>query len=913
MDANADRANLLPIMVGDRRMADMQPAQPEETKPDDGHTREGQAPDRRTDDGQQPDDAPTDDTLDDEIAADAPESLLWRHFGLPGIASPLADAPGSFEVSGSDLLYRLDVTDDPARRDHFLRQAALLDALAETTGLQAPRPVRDRDEALVADLGPDEEAEDEEVEDGDGAGTLPEPVRAGPFARLLALPETGLTAAGRSASPANAAKLGRFVADLTQAIAAAGEGREAASLASPLDLRQAGPLVVRLLRSVSDPEVRNPVAKCMVTALRQIQPLGPDLRRQLVHHAPTRAELLVETGQDEAGTRSWQPVGFLSVEALGEGWLIAPLAALLADLMAAAANDPFAGLPALSAFHAALPLTEPELKALWPLTTIRIALLRAEAEHGAVAAPEDEERLAARQARRALFSAAIAVHPAFMEAAILEAAGWPQEPPPVLGPMLPQIDADDIRLADLSAASPLFAEGNWDDPDIDWRLLARVAFENRMGATRFGEYRLSRAGAAGGSEAENLALHVDLCVPAGTAVVAPMGGVLHLSDRGLVLAGKGASLQLEGLDCPLHEATALFAGDPLGVVAGAEGSVGGLRIRLSRVADLMPPLFAPPRLAAVWRRLALSPSLVLGRDLDAPVIDATPLARGWRDRVYDGHGRAFVDLSGAAGLIGHGHPDMAEAAYRQWLTLAGLQGTGADTEFRAALLALLPEAYATIVTLTDEEQAMAVAMDLAERLSPEPDAPLSIADERRSGFGRPGGRFWGFMGDENLPDIVVTGSPVPGAPLSAVILHRRHPADAADPGLDAADAVACRIGTAVLATLGDGQHVAPDIAEAARRFEGALRSLAQTAPELLEVGGEGLALDLLLGPEAPSAFDLARQLAQQGILVSRPQSADRLPFTAPLCLGTEAGERLVTALRGLLHLPAATGGAAPPS
>ncbi|MBT9372745.1 hypothetical protein [Rhizobium sp. CSW-27] len=859
----------------------------------------------------QPDEAATQAVPDGATAAMEPEAVLWQHFGLPGTASPLADAPGSFEVSGSELFYRLDVTDDPTRRDRFVRQGQILQALAEETGLQVLRPVRDRTDALVADLGRDEEDGDEgeNGDDEDGAERPAEQQAAGPFARLLALPETGLTAAGRSASPANAAKLGRFVAELTRAIAAADAGRDATSLTSPLDLRQAGPLVVRLLRSVNDPEVRNPVAKCMVTALRQIQPLGPDLRRQLVHHAPTRTELLVETLEDEAGPRDWQPVGFLSVEALGDGWLIAPLAALLADLMAAAASDPFAGLPALSAFHAALPLTEPELKALWPLTTIRIALLRAEAEQKAVAAPDDEERLAARLAARALFHAATEVHPAFMEAAILEAAGWPQEPAPTLGPMLPQIDPDDIRLADLSATSPLFSEGNWEDPDIDWRLLARVAFENRMGATRFGEYRLSRAGAAGGGETENLALHVDLCVPAGTAVAAPMGGVLHLSDRGLVLAGKGASLQLEGLDCPLHEATALFAGDPLGVVAGAEGSVGGLRIRLSRVADLMPPLFAPHRLAPVWRRLALSPSLVLGRDLDAPAIDATPLARGWRDRVYDGHGRAFVDLSGAAGLIGHGHPDMAEAAYRQWLTLGGLQGTGADSEFRGALLALLPEAYATIVTLTDEEQAMVVAVDLAERLSPDPDAPLSISDERRSGFGRLGSRFWGFGGEEDLPDIIVTGSPVPGAPLAAVILHQRHAADAADPALDAADAVACRIGSAVLATLGDGRHVAPDTAEAARQLESAMRRLAGTAPQVLEVEGEGLALDLVLGPEAPSAFDLARQLAQHGILVSRPQSADRLSLTAPLCLGREGAEQLVTALRNLLHLPAANGGA----
>ncbi|WP_185969746.1 aminotransferase class III-fold pyridoxal phosphate-dependent enzyme [Rhizobium straminoryzae] len=828
-------------------------------------------------------------TLQDSPPAPELEALLWQAFGISGTLTTLPDAPGAFAVIDTEHSYRLDITGDTTLCETLVRQAGILEALEATgsqTLLQVPHPVRSRSERLLVPLS---------EQDGE----------AGPWVRVLALPDADRSSGPLPVSSATAARLGRFVAELTRQLAvieeagpASGEASATAPLASPLDLRQAGPLVVKLLRSVGDPQVRNPVAKCMVTALRQIQPLGADLRRQLVHHAPTRAELVIADGDGQG----WEPIGFRTAGALGEGWIIAPLAALLADLMSGAGADPFAGLPALSAFHAALPLTEAELKALWPLTLIRIAFLRAEAEQQAVAAPEDAAGLEARETARRLFRAASDVHPAFMEVAILDAVGWPQEPVAALEPLLPQIDVGAIRLADLSVASPLFAEGNWEDPEIDWRLLARVAFDSRMGATRFGEYRLSRGGAPGEVEAENLALHVDLCVPAGTVVAAPMGGVLHLGDNRIVLAGKGVSLQLEGLDCPLNEATALFAGDPIGVVAGAEGAVGGLRIRLSRVSDLMPPLFAPHRLAPVWRRLALSPSLVLGRDVDAPEVAAAPLARGWRDTVFDSHGRAFIDLSGAAGLVGHGHPDMAEAAYRQWLTLAGVQGTGADADFRRALLSLLPDGLATIVALTDEDQAMVIALDLAERLASDPATPLSIADERRTGFGRLGSRLWGFETEEVLPDIVVTGSPVPGAPLAAVVLQARHAGDAADPDLDAADAVTCRIGCAVLASFEQ-----PDINEATREvadfLEAAVRALCEAVPHLLSFEGGGLALELVLGPEAPSAFELARHLAQHGILAARPQTPDRLSLTAPLCLSRASADRLVTALGALFAAP----------
>ncbi|WP_377298914.1 aminotransferase class III-fold pyridoxal phosphate-dependent enzyme [Rhizobium sp. SGZ-381] len=807
-----------------------------------------------------------------------PDDVLARSFGLSGDLRPIPSNPHAYTFSPEDLSYRLDFTDDAEQQARFQGQADLISGLMEgEETIQGPLPIRDIYDEFVVKLAADED----------------EPSS---WARLLRLPDGVALAGDKAPSALEARAFGQFAARLIRALdgeSRKDEGRTTPVLTSIHDLRQAGPSVVKLLRAVGDSSVRDPVAKTMVAALRQIQPLGPALRVKIVHHQPVRADVL---GERVDG--AWHPVSFISADALGEGWIAASLAALCADLLVSGDADILDFLPAVSGFHDELPLLEEELKALWPLTLIRIGLLRAMAEHQAVVAASDET-LGARQAARELFSRATAVHAAFVEAAILDAVDWPREGAPKFGLLLPEIEADAIRVVDLSVTSPLFAEGNWQDPDIDWRLLARIAWDSRMGATRFGEYRFSRAQLAGGEEADNYALHVDLCLPAGAVAVAPMGGIVHLVDNRLVLVGKEASLYLEGLDSVLVDGTALFAGDRLGVVAGGEGSVGGLRIRICRAADLLPPLFASARFARLWSRLVLSPSLLLGRDLDAPPTGRQPLARGWQDCVFDGNGRSFVDLSGAAGLLGHGNADMAEAAYRQWMTLAGVQGTQAEADFRDALLRLLPDDYNVVLTVTDEESAMELAEALAGQLAQDGET-LVIADERRHGFGRLGATFWRFVRDGEAPDLVVTGSPVPGEPLAAVIAKAVHediavPAPAVPPG-----AVACRIGCCVLNALTDDASI--ERADTTARYLGEqLHRIGGWMPELLAVEGEGFTYDLLLPDETLSSFDLARQLAAHGILMPRPQTPDRLPFSAPLCLTHQSVDRLTQALASVLE------------
>lgn len=816
---------------------------------------------------------------DNELADEAmpvfawpdPELFLATQYGLSGEIEPLPVDPPSYLVRYDEVTSRLDFCGDPDQARQFEAEAALLLHMHPETGrIEGPQPLETGDGTLLCTF--------DETED----------TREG-YARVCAYP-AGIPAP----SAVNGAILGGFAARLIRDLAAAAEDardEQMPALWSASDLRQAGPAVVKALRQVNDPAVRDPIAKAMVAALRRVQALGSELRSQLIHHNPVPAELV-----GMVTDTVWQPTGFVDAASLGDGWVIASLAAVCADLVLGQPDDAMSFLPAVGAFHAELPLTDAEVKALWPLIIARIGLIRAAAERARMV--DDLGGDAFLASIRSGFDRVIAQQPALMEAAIRNTLDWPLPPLPEFGPLLPDIDLEKIRLVDLSPASTAFFEGNWRDPESDWRLLAKIAWDTKMGATRFGEYRLSRSHAQMDGQAENYALHVDLCLPAGTVALAPFGGLLQLRDGRLLLNSPEACLHLEGLDTVLTDGTALFAGDRLGVVAGSEGSVGGLRIRLSREAQIVPPLFVSAGNVGLWRQLAISPSAILGIDADAPQAAERAFVRGWREHVFDATGRPFIDLTGGAGLLGHGHSGLADAAYHQWLLLNGLLSTPVEAEFQAALLQRLPGELDTVVALTSETAAMDLAQQLGERLFSEDEPPL-IADERRTGFGRTGKGFWSFAATGTVPDIAVTGSPVPGEPLAAVVMRRSSLPQALDLPQPDASMVACRLGSTVIDML-DDPELSANAADAAQFLEQTLTAMAEASEGRLALSGAGLAPELSL--TVRSATDLAAALLHRGIITTAVDDS-RLQLTAPLCIARASLDYVVEALSDVLGIP----------
>ncbi len=623
----------------------------------------------------------------DDVSLDTIEALLRDHWGLSGQVFPVEEDRGlGYLVDNGHLRYFLDVRDtgdEPALR---LEHEVMRHIIRSSDGPQVPEPVATRQgtEILTTAIGGKDRV-----------------------LRLLTVLDGDPTPEDREVSEDTAAALGALIASLAKSLKDfdpeiwTGEHED--------DLRKAGPRTVSLLSAVTDQEARDTIARAMVAALRRIHPLTAEFRIGLVIPDLGAGDLTGETDGSD-----WHPTGITNLSGLSRSWYVSALAKTCARILSSQAGEPVSILPAVAAYHAVDPLNASELEALWPLVIADIAFSAALVENTHAQAPDDEAAAEDARQRRLILANASTVTADYMHACILEACRI--EPEPLdLGPLLPDLEVEGIRLVDLSPASPLFHSGNWMDPDCDWRLLARVAWDTGMGSTRYGEYRLSRSKPElGAAEPQNLALHVDVCLPTGTTLAAPFDGTVVQLAPQLSLRGKTVTLLLEGVEATVTEGMEIGAGDQIGTVSGAADSVGGLRLRLSRDPDSHPPLFCRPSDAAVWRRLAPSPSALLGIDCDAPAAISGREVRGWREMVYDETGLALLDFSGKAPLIGHGHPSLATASYQQHLRITAAYDGSAEAEtLRQALVDVAPSGFTDVVLFEDRRAAIEALTEVA--------------------------------------------------------------------------------------------------------------------------------------------------------------------------------------------------------
>lgn len=500
------------------------------------------------------------------------------------------------------------------------------------------------------------------------------------------------------------------------------------------DLRRAGPVALGLIPSVADPVKRDRIAKAMISAVRTLKPLSGRLRLQAIHNDITDDNVVCTT--DACGRLI--PDGVIDFGDVMRGWLAADLAVTCASLLHHGDGDPLVILPAVQAYHEIYPLNDAEIAALWPLIVARAGILVASSETQLSVEPDNQYVLGNIEHEWRIFDTATSVPYSLMETAVRQALGLPvTEMPLQTGLLLPDIAPERIGLTDLSVKSPDLVGDGWADPEIDWKLLARAAAETGVASTRYGEYRLSYTKLLAEHEPATVALHVDVCLPAGSRAVAPFAGRIVRRGQHLILVSEEVSLHIDGLDCPLEADATVEGGADLGVIAGQENAVGGLRLQLCRDADLVPPLFARPSQAKAWMELCPSPASLLGCDLSAedsrtaallaerrahfasPQKNyyATPpqIERGWREHMFSVTGRAYLDMVNNVSILGHGDVRLASAAGRQWamLNTNSRFHYGAVAEFSARLAALAPAPLDTVFLVNSGSEAVDLALRLA--------------------------------------------------------------------------------------------------------------------------------------------------------------------------------------------------------
>lgn len=478
------------------------------------------------------------------------------------------------------------------------------------------------------------------------------------------------------------------------------------------NLRDAGETVHRLAAQIPDADRRRQVVDTTEAALRDLEPVRDVLRTQVIHGDLTDDNVVV--GADGR----WGVIDFGDV---ATSWLVAEVAVTCAALLHHNPRDPLVVLDAIAAFQGILPLTEPELDALWPLVQLRAATLVASGEHQV--ALEHDNAYAAQNRRQEWrgFVAAAGLDSATMRILIRDRLAT--DAPLTLGGTL--LDASAATFIDLSTTSPLLDAGAWCDPDIESRLLATYA----PSVTAWGTPRLTRAVERRRRGVPTVPLGVELAVVVPTTVTAPVAGTLRRVDTAVVLETAEYDLWLDGLSSATTGPVA--AGDPLGQVTER------LAVQLSRVRGLRLPFVVPPVVAEAAKRVSPDPAPLLARSSTAAGATAQEvlvrrdahfarvqehyfaepplIERGWREHFVDADAQTYLDMVNNVATVGHAHPRLVAAVSRQW----ALQNTNsrfhyaAVAEFSARLAELAPPGMDAVFLVNSGSEAVDLGIRLA--------------------------------------------------------------------------------------------------------------------------------------------------------------------------------------------------------
>ena len=310
------------------------------------------------------------------------------------------------------------------------------------------------------------------------------------------------------------------------------------------DPQHAQALIQHLLPVLGNAEQRARIERATQLAAEHLAPLVDQLPSQAVHLDITDENAVWARDVE----RQWQLQGVIDFGDLLRTWRIADLSVTCAALLHHAEGDPLRILPAVRAYQALNPLSEAELRALWPLVLNRAAVLVLSSEQQLAVDPGNQYTRDNIAHEWEIFDTATAVPFALMEAAILQAAGLQPATPDLSGCalLLPELDLQAVTRVDLGVLSVHCESGNWEQPGFDQHLLTT---QPAPACSLHGQYRLSQTHIDRPEEPATCALGVELHVPNGSLVQAPDAGTWqrHGDGRGCLRSAHWA-LWLQGLD-----------------------------------------------------------------------------------------------------------------------------------------------------------------------------------------------------------------------------------------------------------------------------------------------------------------------------------------------------------------------------
>ncbi|MEJ2679711.1 MAG: phosphotransferase, partial [Gemmatimonadota bacterium] len=436
--------------------------------------------------------------------------------------------------------------------------------------------------------------------------------------------------------------------------ALAGYAHPAARRTLDWDLRRGRVVVETHLAEVADEARRGLVERHLAGIDECLAPLLPDLREGVIHGDGNDWNILVSEPADPLTPAV--VTGLLDFGDIVESWIVGEPAIAVAYAMLDRADPLAAAAAVVRGYHGANALTESEVAALFPLATLRLCVSVVMSARQRRQRPDNAYLSVSERAAWALLERLEGINPDHAHYRLRDACGWPACPAaePVvrwlkahgdeIGPVLEPDPASVRRVTlDLTVGSLEWAALRGRDDSTAW---TRAVFDRMrdedavLGIGRYDEARrwytsdAFRTETDEGPEWRTVHLGIDLFMPEGTPVLAPLDGtVASVRDNaGRLDYGPTVLLRHEAGDAAFYTLYGHLAPDALELDVGrtvrrgqriaAIGAPPGNgdwapHLHLQIVTDMLGydgtfPGVARPSERAVWCSVSPDPNLLLG-------------------------------------------------------------------------------------------------------------------------------------------------------------------------------------------------------------------------------------------------------------------------------------------------------------
>ena len=638
--------------------------------------------------------------------------LAREIYGLQATARTLpGEYDENFHLSAADGRAFVLKVMHPARERAFIElQCKALVHLAERAPqLPLPRVMPSREDQLFA-----------EITSGDGAKRL--------VWLLSYLPGTVL-AEVRPHAPELLHDLGRFLGEMDAAL----ESFEhpAAHRELKWDSARAG-WIKEFVSEIEGAERRALVETFLRLYEDEVVPRLPRLRRSVIYGDANDYNVLVS----EAWPQPRKIVGVIDFGDMHHGLTVSEAAIAAAYAMLGESEPLKAAAEVVAGYHGAFPLTEDELALLFPLMTARLAVSVTNSAHRKKVKPDDAYVTVSEAPAWEALERLEKIHLRFAHYTLRAACGlkafpraekvvcWLKENAGSASSILgvdPRSAA--CHVFDLSVGSTFLGA----DPrtataeEATEKIFAEIKRAGAaFGVGRYDEARLVYTsplfGASGNPTDERRTIHlgIDMFVQAGTALRAPLEGVVHVAADNIAPLDYGPVVILrhetgdgeEFFTLYGHLSRETLAGLKAGqrIARGEEfARVGAIsenggwtpHLHFQIILDLLElgadfPGVAHASQREAWTSLSPDPNLLLGipaerfpgretsyaetleqrrrllgKNLSVSYEHPLKIVRGWMQYLHDETGRAYLDVYNNVPLVGHSHPRVVRAAQEQ--------------------------------------------------------------------------------------------------------------------------------------------------------------------------------------------------------------------------------------------------------